>query len=517
MGQSPTASGKGVIAAHIARDILNRGRKVVIAVHRDELVEQTAIKFLENGVKGVQITRETWPSGSAAPSFSDKALIAMIQTLARRTTQCDIWSAYNEYDVMIFDEAHHSAGDGAWGNAVRQWPGFLLGLTATPWRLSTKEGFDKMYDDLYCGPGIVSLASDGYLAVPVVLQFNTLHGNKSLYVGAGKDSTGYEYSSEATWKANNNPILIEKALDWLSDVTSALLWWHKQRRVIIYCISQMHAKRVTAACKIRGIPVALLLDSTPTNERRKIIQGFRQGAITHLVNVNLVTEGIDVEDADCMLLLRPTKSLVVYMQASGRTFRRSDAPVALILDATDSTTELGHPLLQDLSWSLQARKPTTPSFLPVKHCLCGAACSLATQICPLCGEAFGKRCPTCGGWRSWNSIQVEGWDCFRCQRGRTAQLPSLSQVSRVTWLVSSNGNLWAQDVRSDKHVVIGVDKYKWNLFYLMKFQNKDKADKTLTYRDLDTALFNGESWLEALNHDRSNVARWLQLIVNTRK
>ena len=45
---------------------------------------------------------------------------------------------------MVIDEAHHATAE-SWARAMKQWPGPVLGMTATPWRLSQREGFDHLF------------------------------------------------------------------------------------------------------------------------------------------------------------------------------------------------------------------------------------------------------------------------------------------------------------------------------------------------------------------------------------
>ena len=72
------------------------------------------------------------------------------------------WSGYDSNDLMVIDEAHHAAAQG-WARAIDQWPGPVLGMTATPWRLSEREGFDHLFHELVLGPQVAALQADGWL------------------------------------------------------------------------------------------------------------------------------------------------------------------------------------------------------------------------------------------------------------------------------------------------------------------------------------------------------------------
>jgi DNA repair protein RadD len=87
------------------------------------------------------------------------------------------------------------------------------------------------------------------------------------------------------------------------------------------------------------------------------------------------------------ILLRPTKSLALYLQMVGRALR--PAPTkdrALILDHAGNTFRFG---LADAPrrWSLEgkARDEDARAVAPVKRCECGAIVSIAAVVCPECG------------------------------------------------------------------------------------------------------------------------------------
>ena len=103
-----------------------------------------------------------WTPGTDAPAMSHGAVILMAQTVGRRTAKREVWNRYNADDLMVIDEAHHAAAE-SWERAMKQWPGRILGMTATPWRLSKKEGFDHLFGALLCGPQVADLQSDNWL------------------------------------------------------------------------------------------------------------------------------------------------------------------------------------------------------------------------------------------------------------------------------------------------------------------------------------------------------------------
>lgn len=140
MMQLPTGGGKTIIAAHLLSDWLRDGRKAVWLTHRKELAEQTRTMLADAHISAMTDIR--WNPGTDAPAMSHGVVILMAQTVSRRTARMSVWDEYGGDDLLVIDEAHHATADG-WARAMQQWPGRIIGMTATPWRLSKKEGFDK--------------------------------------------------------------------------------------------------------------------------------------------------------------------------------------------------------------------------------------------------------------------------------------------------------------------------------------------------------------------------------------
>ena len=100
----PTGAGKTVIFAELAKDFVNQGKKVLILVHRRELVQQACQKLDLINVK----------YGIIAAGFEQNSKqllqVASVYTLYRKiTSNKDTFVP----DVIIFDEAHHVAAGAA--------------------------------------------------------------------------------------------------------------------------------------------------------------------------------------------------------------------------------------------------------------------------------------------------------------------------------------------------------------------------------------------------------------------
>ena len=394
MLQLPTGGGKTHIAGALLRRWLHNGRKAVWLTHRVELAEQTRRMLTEAGISAVNLT---WPPGEDASSISNGVVILMAQTVGRRTGRMQIWGEYNSGDLLVIDEAHHATAQG-WERAIAQWPGRVIGLTATPWRLSQNEGFDHLFQELLCGPQVGELQADGWLC-----QTRVLMPRPEEAIRAGVINALGEYSEAGIEQANRDRPDVMTA--------GALRYWllhANERQTIIYAVSQDHAHNLAALFDGAGIPANVMLSDTLSQERAETIESFGNGTLRVLVNVAVATEGFDLPDASCVVITRPTKSLALYLQMVGRGMRpKANGEECVILDLAGNAEIHGLPE-DNRQWTLAPRVNDVGGKGPVVRCeKCDAVSPAASHVCVFCQYSFGKDCLRCGTWRAWVRWQYE--------------------------------------------------------------------------------------------------------------
>ena len=388
MLQLPTGGGKTHIAGALLRSWLHNGRKAAWLTHRTELADQTCGMLNDAGVSAISL--KTWQSGDDAPSVPNGAVILMAQTVGRRTNRMQIWGKYNNDDLLVIDEAHHATADG-WERAISQWPGGVIGLTATPWRLSVNEGFNHLFGKLQCGPQVSELQADEWLC-----QARVLMPKPEEIIRAGAVNAIGEYSESGIEQANRDRPDVMTA--------GALRFWQlhaAERQTVVYAISQDHARNLTAVFNNVGVPAAVMLSDTLPQERDDAIRAFGNGTLRVLVNVAVATEGFDLPDASCVVITRPTMSLSLYLQMVGRGLRpKSDGGDCLILDLAGNSKLHGLPE-EERQWSLSPRGNKPSGDIPLIRCEnCDGVSPAASHKCVYCGAPFGKDCPRCGSWRA---------------------------------------------------------------------------------------------------------------------
>ena len=491
MLQLPTGSGKTRIAGELLSGWLKDGRKAVWLTHRKELATQTEGMLREAGVTAT--ANMQWTPRTNAPTLLNGVVILMAQTVSRRNGRANVWDGYNRSDLMIIDEAHHATADG-WARAIKQWSGPVVGMTATPWRLSQREGFDHLFKELHCGPQVAALQSDKWLC-----QARVMLPPEGERVQAGQvDYTG-DYSESGIELANEDRDV------WTA---GALRFWQKHcknRQTVVYAVSVRHAQNLVAMFSDAGVPTGVLLGDTPTAERSRLLHEFQDGTIKALVNVAVATEGFDLPDAACVMLTRPTMSLSLYLQMVGRGLRpKQDDGDCVILDLAGNSLRHGLPD-EERDWSLQPRCEQPSVESPVVLCQeCASLSPLGSHQCRNCGAPFGEPCGRCGAWRAWirwsrKTVCGKAHDlvCDLCHYDAhiQARLPVTEELKELAMLANDDELSPHRDpflknfLEEERHRIDGsAEDRKEELRFLIGVRESELADDNVLYKLFENHL-----------------------------
>ena len=438
MCQMPTGGGKTIAACAVIEHWLadKPGARIWWVTHRKELIWQSADALCEQGLDAVPAGAGEWKPGHPPPMAP--VVVTSPQVLRNRKKGLPAGGAE---DLLVFDEAHHCAAV-TWRELLAAHPGPAIGLTATPWRLSRKQGFDEMFHPpLVEGPQTADLIELGVLA-GFVLYGPPLGGIKA--EAEDVDSTG-EFSEEKIYKKHSPTILLDNAFELWERYGGA------GKQTLVYALTIQHADNLVALWRDRGRTAAAITSKTLASERDSIMAAYKAGTLETLVNVGVATEGFDIPAIGCVLVLRPTASVALYLQMMGRGLRPDPTDptrLALLLDMTDNPHRLGRPdaIRQ---WSLAARgggavvagEPVCRTCWdgwdvdPSLSDPCGAINPASAHYCQDCGAPFGQECPYCGRFRSWKDW-VGADRCEPCLKGLAH--PHLSYND--PWRISKRGN-----------------------------------------------------------------------------
>jgi len=351
---SPCGSGKSVVIAEIARKTTLKGNRVLFLVHRKELIDQIKNTFESQGV------------GMRLVTFG------MVQTIVRRLDRIP------KPNLIITDENHHSLA----ASYKKIYDYFSdvqrLGFTATPIRLNGS-GLGDVNDLLIEGVSVTWLINNKRLApyryyAPALIDKSVLKMNSM-----------HEFSKSSVDKA-----LEQKAI--YGDVIKHYQKLAEGEQTIVYCHSIESSQRTRDLFIENGYQAAHIDGKTNKQERDEIIEKFRKKEIKILCNVDLIGEGFDVPDCSTVIMLRPTKSLSLYIQQAMRGMRYKPNKISTIIDHVGNVNEHGLPDMPRV-WSLDVKRSNKKDDVePIKDCpnCFGTYPSKLGNICPYCGHEIPK-------------------------------------------------------------------------------------------------------------------------------
>ena len=369
---APTGSGKGVVIAAMAAGAAAKGKKILINVHRRELVRQTQEALAEAGIA----------AGIVAAGFAEtpalSCQVAMISTLTR-PARLARWAKWQP-DLVLVDECHHLLA-GSWAKILEVFlQAYLVGFTATPIRLDRK-GLGRVFKDMVVAATTPSLIAGGYLS-PVVH-----YAPPSRLDLAQVKTVGGDFEAEAAAAAMRRAQLVGDAVDHYRRHVRGANGWGP---AIGYACTIAHSKELAEEFCRAGIRARHVDAVSPADTRAAAIAGLATGEVEVVFNCGLFTEGLDVPVLAGVLLLRPTKSLGLYLQMCGRALRVAPGKDrAVVVDHAANVYR--HGLCDDEhEWSLDDRKRRErKASAALKRCsVCTAMVAAAARSCPVCGTVL---------------------------------------------------------------------------------------------------------------------------------
>lgn len=389
LGVWPTGGGKTVMFSelHLEPEMqkwLNTfpmGRqKILVIAHRDELISQ-AVKKLEASNPNLII--EVEKAGRKASPLAD-VVVASIQTLTsargKRMKRLDP----DQFRIVVVDEAHHAASPSYLSvlqyfgflppphfmedtmpkrengkNALLEWQReklatwdglhtpdrLLLGVTATPKR-GDNIGLEAVFQHIVFNRSIRELMEWGFLCRLRAFRVLTSTSLDEVGTRAG------DFAVDSLGAAVNNDNRNAKAV-------KAYLQYANSKKGVTFCVNVAHAQSLAVAFNAAGVPAAAIHGMLSEEKRAELLQKFRDGELQMLTNCQILTEGTDIPDIECIVHARPTKSTLLYIQMTGRGLRpypgKESCIVIDIVDVTRKHSLISAPELLGLPVSFDAK------------------------------------------------------------------------------------------------------------------------------------------------------------------
>lgn len=307
-----TGVGKTVIAAFDFKQyyIKNPNAKLLFVAHREEILKQAMDTFrgiLKEPDFGELLT------GNSKPDSLDHLFVTIqsfnSQKLISKTTS-------DFYNFIIIDEFHHSASN-SYGTLLSYYePNILLGLTATPERMD--------------GKNILEIF-DGHIAsemrLPEAIDHKLLSPFHYFCVSDDIDLSGLKWTNggyQVSDLTNLYKINHEKRIRTVLNSMERYLTDFDDLKALGFCVSVEHAEFMTKSFNDYGIEAISVTGKTDKNLRNQAKNKLKSGQIKIIFTVDVYNEGVDIQEVNTVLFLRPTQSLTVFLQQLGRGLRHAE-------------------------------------------------------------------------------------------------------------------------------------------------------------------------------------------------
>lgn len=340
----PTGGGKTYTAATwLLKNAINKGIKVLWIAHRQFLLNQ-ALEAFENYAYAEQmpnISSFSFRIISGSPKHdrmidiksSDDLIIASKDSIGKNIHALDKWINKEDVVYLVIDEAHHATA-----KTYRHIIDYLkdsiqsvkiIGLTATPYRTQDSEKglLKKIFsDDIIYSISLKELINRQILSRLEIEEYQTGEdfgkniGKKDWDSIVHMDTIPDNIAKQMYENKERNHLIVETYKK------------NKDRygQTIVFTVSIAHATALTALFNKAGIKADYIVSSIKDmgtgvtlgqKDNEKKLEMFRDGKIQVLINVEILTEGVDLPQTKTVFLARPTVSMTLMTQMVGRALR----------------------------------------------------------------------------------------------------------------------------------------------------------------------------------------------------
>lgn len=307
----PTGAGKSLVIADIASRL--EGHTLVFQPSK-EILEQNYRKLCSYGVMDCTVY-----SASFGRKDINRITFATIGSVKGHP------ELFRHFRNVIIDECHTvNPSEGMYRDFFSAMECKALGLTATPYRLSSSRDFGselkfitrtrpKFFDRVIYHVQVSTLLDLGYLARLDYYPMSPAGWKDS---NLAVNTTGADYTDRsviAEYERTDFYGFLVSIVKRLMNPKSGV----KRKGILVFTRFLKEAEQLT-----RSVPgTAIVSGDTPKKERERILEEFRNGDIPVVANVGVLTTGFDYPELDTIVMARPTMSLALWYQIVGRAIR----------------------------------------------------------------------------------------------------------------------------------------------------------------------------------------------------
>lgn len=367
-----TGSGKSAQIADLTLRCLNKNPRnsVLIVLPRRSLVLQLSQSFHEWGINNGVIM------SGIRPFYMPRVQIASIDTYLARVNNGRM--EHLDASLLIIDEMHLQFTPKKLEIFAR-YP-MVVGYSATP-IAPRGQSLGIFWQDIIETITFSELIEQGWLTP---LRY---------FAAPDIDLSGIDTDADGDWRESQ----LGDAMDKPELVGDIYKNWQRiacGKSTVIFASSQAHARHLCDEFNSHGWRFEYVDCTFSDDDRQAIFSRLRRGDSIGVVNVGIVSTGIDIPNLECCVLARPTKLISIYLQCVGRVTRLFKGKThGIIIDHAGIIERIGLPT-DDFEWSLDGRESVEERARKAKE----ERKEPKEITCRECGYVFksSRICPSCG-------------------------------------------------------------------------------------------------------------------------
>lgn len=257
-------------------------------------------------------------------SVAEKAHV-VITNIHQLATSVDKWLMQfpdKFFDMIIIDEAHHSAA-ASWKKVLERFPDAkIIYLTATPFRSDRQEIDGKL---VYRYPfrsatlkGYIKRLKASYIAPSEIqLGFSDDAGKKYTLDQVLELKEEVWFSRGVALAKPCNQHIVDSSLDKLEELRQT----GTRHQLIAVACTINHGKDICAMYRERGYTAEIIHSNMDDQQKLDVMASLRNGVLDCIVQVQMLGEGFDHPKLSVAAIFRPFRSLAPYVQFVGRIMR----------------------------------------------------------------------------------------------------------------------------------------------------------------------------------------------------
>lgn len=390
------AFGKTYLCGDMIRDAISRGKRCLVLLDRQCLIDQTPEDYQDLGLDPAVYQGK---KGKNEILNNNPVVIASIQTIETRIRLAKnkgqiitVRDLLGDFDIIHVDEAHLVAFRDGYNSIQKTYlPGgaIFIGYTGTPWRIKKSEYMGMHFDVAVIGAQPPELVRAGRVTWGRFFGVGDYFDYSKLDEGGDGEFLDSSVETQAIKPENLESALHNFKLHFVDSQTGDVT-----RRSLGFCVTVKHAKAICAYFSEAGYPCDVLTGTTTADQRRAMYANLERKAIHVIFSVSALGIGLNLPFVDGVLYLRPTKSKALFDQSvcrAARIFPGKKDWICLDFGNNFAPKRFPHPLaLQD--YDIDQRKTwkhvSVWKECPLDRGGCGEQVSKFAKVCPECGYEF---------------------------------------------------------------------------------------------------------------------------------